>query len=66
MTVKELIETLKEYPQDLPIRVQQQHEDALDIKYASGVNLWVNDTECHATGSSGYEISGEVILKISE
>ena len=56
MTVAELIENLKEYPQDLPIRVQ--HEGA--------VNLWVNDTECHATGSSGYEISGEVILKISE
>ena len=66
MTVAELIETLKEYPQDLPIRVKQQHEDGLDIQYVSGVNLWVNDTECHVTGSSGYEICGEVILKISE
>ena len=59
MTVSELIETLKQYPQDLPVRV-------INTDFDDDVNLWVNDTECHATGSSGYEISGEVILKISE
>tara|TARA_R100001129_G_C5233667_1_gene223324 strand:- start:301 stop:474 length:174 start_codon:yes stop_codon:yes gene_type:complete len=57
MDVKELIKTLKQYPQDLPVRVQISDSD---------VNFWVNDTECHDTGNSGYELSGEVILKINE
>ena len=63
MTVGTLITLLKQYPQDLPVRVQTELNIA---DFDDDVNLWVNDTECHATGSSGYEISGEVILKISE
>lgn len=59
MEVKELINILKQYPQDLSVRV-------INTDFDDDVNLWVNDTECHATGSSGYELSGEVILKISE
>ena len=63
MDVKELIKRLKQYPQDLPVRVQKS-VPKIDPYY--DVNFWVNDTECHATGNSGYELSGEVILKISE
>ena len=66
MTVKELIKILIEYPQDLPIRVDIDPLTCTHCDWCTQANRWIDDTECHATGSSGYEISGEVILKISE
>jgi hypothetical protein len=59
MKVKELITELKKLPQDLPIRVEPIDENVED-------NAWVYDIQVIPTGLSGYEISGEVILMISE
>ncbi len=59
MNVKELIEKLKELPQDLPIRVEPIDENVED-------NAWVVMVECSETGQSGYEVSGEVRLITSE
>tara|TARA_R100001244_G_scaffold13606_3_gene15342 strand:- start:5587 stop:5778 length:192 start_codon:yes stop_codon:yes gene_type:complete len=63
MNVKELITELKKLPQDLPIRVEP-----IDDKYVviHEDNAWVYDVQVIPTGVSGYEISGEVILMISE
>ncbi len=60
MNVKELIRELKKMPQDLPIRVQQHNACLCED------NAWVYDIQVIPTGVSGYEISGEVILMISE
>lgn len=58
MNVKELIEKLKEVPQDLPIRVEPIDENVED-------NAWVVLVEYSETGQSGYEVSGEVIILTS-
>lgn len=55
MKVKEIIEKLKTVDQELHLRV----ENSVD-------NLWVFDVEEHNTGSSGYEIEGEIVLLITE
>ena len=60
MKVKELIKELKKLPQDLPIRVEQRNVCLCED------NAWVYDVKVIPTGLSGYEISGEVILMISE
>ncbi len=57
MNVKELIEELKNLPQDLPIRT--------DNRYLEGENEWIDGVECSRTGESGYEIEGEVRLLTS-
>tara|TARA_R110002073_G_scaffold288743_1_gene453567 strand:- start:7 stop:198 length:192 start_codon:yes stop_codon:yes gene_type:complete len=57
MNVKELINKLKELPEDLPIRT--------DNRYPEGENEWIIDLECSETGQSGYEIEGEVRLLTS-
>tara|TARA_R110002074_G_scaffold234106_1_gene405941 strand:+ start:404 stop:595 length:192 start_codon:yes stop_codon:yes gene_type:complete len=57
MKVKELINKLKELPEDLPIRT--------DNRYPEGENEWIIDLECSETGQSGYEIEGEVRLLTS-
>ena len=57
MNVKELINKLKELPEDLPIRT--------DNRYPDGENEWIIDLECSETGQSGYEIEGEVRLLTS-
>ncbi len=57
MNVKELIEELKNLPQDLPIRT--------DNRYPEGENEWIDGVECSRTGESGYEIEGEVRLLTS-
>jgi hypothetical protein len=62
MDVKELIEKLKELPQDLPVRAM----DMYDVDALSEPNKWVEDVEFQRTGSSGYEVSGEVVLLTSE
>jgi hypothetical protein len=64
MNVKELIEKLKELPQDLPIRVINMGETFFNVDDLS--NLWVYDIEVSNTGQSGYEVSGEVRLLTSE
>ena len=55
MNVKELIEKLKELPQDLPIRVEPIDENVEE-------NAWVFDLQVCETGQSGYEIEGELLL----
>lgn len=57
MNVKELINKLKQLPEDLPIRTDNRHPD--------GENEWIIDLECSETGQSGYEIEGEVRLLTS-
>ena len=59
MNVKELIEKLKELPQDLPIR-------ALNYDDVEGENEWVVEIEHSDTGQSGYDYCGEVRLLTSE
>ena len=56
MNVKELINKLKELPEDLPIRTDNRPD---------GENEWIIDLECSETGQSGYEIEGEVRLLTS-
>jgi hypothetical protein len=60
MKVKELIEKLKELPQDLPIRAYNRYEDL------NRANEWVVEIEHSDTGESGYEYCGEVRLLTSE
>ena len=55
MTVKELVGILEQYDPELMVRVDTEEE-----------NLWVHGAEEHKTGSSGYEIGGEVVLRIGE
>jgi len=57
MNVKELIEELKKLPQDLPVRTDNQ--------YPEGENEWIDGIEYSETGSSGYELEGEVRLSTS-
>jgi len=59
MKVKELIEKLKELPQDLPIR-------AMNYDDIERENEWVVKVEYSDTGESGHEYSGEVRLLTSE
>jgi len=61
MNVKELIEKLKELPQDLPIRCWDVSNTCDDQP-----NQWAYDIEVHETAISGYEVSGEVVLLTSE
>lgn len=56
MTVEMLIEQLKQCPQDLDVRVETGTDE----------NQWVYGLEVHHTGSSGYELNGEVVLSIGE
>jgi len=57
MNAKELIEELKKLPQDLPIRTYN--------KYTEEGNEWIDGIEHSETGSSGYELEGEVRLLTS-
>ena len=61
MTVKELIEALSKVPQDLMVRAEAEVTVADDT-----TNYWVQGLEVHETGSSGYELNGEVVLIIGE
>ena len=68
MMVKELIKLLKQLPKDcqeLDVRVFYDcKEEELGDNY--NTNFWVDKIEVHATGSSGYELNGEVLLIGSE
>lgn len=57
MIVKELIEELKQLPQNLPVRTDNQYPEV--------ENEWIVDIECSRTGESGYELEGEVRLLTS-
>lgn len=59
MNVKELIEKLKQMPQDLEIRVV--HDNREDES-----NEWVYEVEFSEKGQSGYELYGEVRLLTTE
>lgn len=56
MTVKELVGILEQYDPELMVRMEDVGSE----------NLWVHGAEEHKTGSSGYEIGGEVVLRIGE
>lgn len=56
MKVIDLVEILKNCQQDLEVRVE--FDDAL--------NYWVDGVVEYPTGSSGYELEGEVVLSVSE
>tara|TARA_R100001463_G_scaffold15141_7_gene39628 strand:- start:14859 stop:15047 length:189 start_codon:yes stop_codon:yes gene_type:complete len=62
MIVKELIEKLKNVPQDLPVRCYSGNIDDLYV----AENQWVTEMEISETGTSGYEESGEVRLITNE
>jgi hypothetical protein len=73
MIVKELIKLLKQLPKDcqeLDVRVfynksyKELDEMTKDDIYFT--NFWLDSIEVHATGSSGFEEYGEVILIGSE
>lgn len=57
MNVKQLIKELQKLDQSLGVRVQQQDDPT---------NYWITDLEQFETGSSGYELHGEVIINVSE
>lgn len=58
MTINELIDRLLEVSdKELVIRVGVENDTA---------NYWLYDLEVVPTGSSGYELGGELILKVSE
>ena len=59
MTAKELIEKLKQMPQDLELRVVNDSKE-------DEVNEWVYDVEFSKQGESGYEVNGEVRLLTCE
>jgi len=59
MNVKELIEKLKQMPQDLEIRVVHDNRE-------DEANEWVYEVEFSEKGQSGYELYGEVRLLTSE
>ncbi len=59
MNVKELIEKLKQMPQDLEIRVVHDNRE-------EEVNEWLYELEFSKKGQSGYELQGEVRLLTSE
>lgn len=61
MTVEELIKALSKVPQDLMVRAEAEVTIADDT-----TNYWVQGLEVHPTGSSGYELNGEVVLSIGE
>lgn len=56
MVVSDLVKQLKQLPQDLDVRVET----------GTSENQWVRDVEVHQTGLSGYELNGEVVLRIGE
>tara|TARA_R100001198_G_scaffold84604_1_gene58558 strand:+ start:1032 stop:1235 length:204 start_codon:yes stop_codon:yes gene_type:complete len=59
LTVATLIKLLnKVEDKTLPIRVHSDNSTDKD-------NQWVDGVELHNTGKSGYEVKGEVTLKIS-
>ena len=59
MTVKDLKKVLEDVDENLPIRsVRVDKEDI--------INYWVVSAEIYNTGLSGYELNGEVVLKVSE
>lgn len=68
MIVRDLIKLLKQLPKDcqeLDVRVFYNcKEEDLGDNYHT--NFWVDGIEVHSTGSSGYELNGEVILIGSE
>ena len=59
MNVKELIEKLKQMPQDLEIRVVNDNREDEE-------NEWVYEVEFSEKGQSGYELYGEVRLLTNE
>jgi len=59
MKVKELIEKLKQMPQDLEIRVVNDNREDEE-------NEWVYKVEFSEKGQSGYELYGEVRLLTNE
>jgi cellulose synthase/poly-beta-1,6-N-acetylglucosamine synthase-like glycosyltransferase len=59
MKVKELIEKLKQMPQDLEIRVVNDNREDEE-------NEWVYEVEFSEKGQSGYELYGEVRLLTNE
>ncbi len=59
MNVKELIEKLKQMPQDLEIRVVHDNRE-------DEANEWVYEVEFSEKGQSGYELYGEVRLLTTE
>jgi len=59
MNVKELIEKLKQMPQDLEIRVVNDNREDEE-------NEWVYKVEFSEKGQSGYELYGEVRLLTNE
>ena len=61
MNVKELIQKLKNLPQDLPIRIINTEKNVKVFE-----NEWVYELECSITGESGFEYCGEVRLLTTE
>jgi hypothetical protein len=59
MTVKELILELEKCDPELQVNTCQT--DAIDP-----TNYWVTEIEEYPTGSSGYEMNGEVLLITQE
>lgn len=57
MKVKELITELEKLDQKLEVRVQIDNDPT---------NYWCTSLEQFTTGSSGYELHGEVVINISE
>lgn len=58
MKVRDLIEVLRQLPEDYDVRLIADSDD--------DANIWLHSVECHAQGNSGYELHGEVILLGSE
>jgi len=62
MKVKDLIKKLEQIrDKNLPVVVADIEESSSDFP-----NYWVEDIEEHETGSSGYEIEGEIRLVTSQ
>jgi len=59
MTAKDLIEKLKQMPQDLELRVVNDNRE-------DEANEWVYDVEFSEKGQSGYELYGEIRLLTNE
>ena len=59
MKVKELIEKLKQMPQDLELRVVNDNRE-------DEANEWVHEVEFSEKGQSGYELYGEIRLLTCE
>ena len=67
MKVSDLINILKEMPEDLPVRVESCMAflpTTLTLKEQA--NQWVRRVEKYDTGEPGYEIEGEILLVTGE